>query len=74
LKSIGLKRYGVAKVLSTTRGILWAWAILATFSISIRLAFGFPILSMKIAFVLSLIASSKLFSRSGSTKVAEIPK
>lgn len=45
----------------------------ATSSISIRLEFGFPRVSIKIAFVFSWIAASKEPSASGSTNVAVMP-
>ena len=51
--SIGLIRYGVPKVLSITSGILCAWAISESFLISIIFEFGFPRVSIKIAFVFS---------------------
>ena len=71
--SIGLKRYGVPKVLSTINGILCLCAISATASISIIFEFGFPKVSIYTAFVFSLITFSKLLTSSGSTKVVVIP-
>jgi len=72
--SIGLRRYGVANVLSTMSGIPFSWAILATSSISMRSAFGLPSDSMKTALVLGLIAASSVLRSLPSKNVVSIPK
>ena len=71
--SIGLNKYGVPKVLSTTNGMLCLWAISANASTSTIFEFGFPKDSINTAFVFSCIASSKFDNLSGSTKVVVIP-
>ena len=71
--SIGLTKYGVANVLSTTNGILCSWATLAKASISTTSELGFPKVSIYTAFVLSLIAFLTSSILSGSTNVVVIP-
>ena len=74
--SRGLKRYGVAKVLSTTSGTPCLWHISARASMSMRLALGLPMVSTNTALVLSLIAASNLPMGSGcvgSTNVHPTP-
>ena len=70
----GLWRKGVAKVLSTTRGIWFFSAIFPTASISTIEPSGFDNVSIKINFVLSFISFSKFFTLSGSTKEQSQPK
>lgn len=55
------------------QGMLCLWAILASFSRSATLEWGFPRVSVKIAFVFSRISFSKASSSSGSAKLAVIP-
>ncbi len=70
--SRGLNRYGVAKVLSATRGTPWEWHISTRASMSMKLALGLLMVFTKTALVLSLIASLKASTGSNcveSTKV-----
>ena len=53
--------------------MLFLCASAASASISIMFEFGFPSVSMKIAFVLGFIAFSNSSMLSGSTKVVSIP-
>lgn len=71
--SIGLIRYGVPNVLSTTNGILCLCAIFAILSISTTSEFGFPKDSIYTAFVFSCIAASISSKLCGFTKVDVIP-
>jgi len=72
--SNGLQLIGVAKVLSTTRGIPFLCATLAKSSISRTSSVGLEIVSPKISFVLGLIAAcNSASSASGDTKVQSIP-
>lgn len=70
---IGLTKYGVANVSSTTNVILCLWAIFATDSISTTSELGFPNVSIYKAFVFSLIALSTSSSLKISTKFVSIP-
>lgn len=63
--SSGRNRKGVAKVLSTMRGMPWAWAISARASMSAISQFGLPRLSTYRALVFSRMALEKLFTSPG---------
>ena len=71
--SIGLSKYGVAKVLSTIRGMPCEWAIVATLSISVIFELGLPKVSRNRSFVFSLMAFSKFSGLLGSTNVVSTP-
>ena len=58
--SKGLDKYGVAKVLSTIKGILFSCAISEILSISQIFIPGLPMVSINTALVLLFIASLKL--------------
>ena len=68
--SIGRHRYGVANVLSTISGNSWAWATVASASMSRTLLAGLPIVSPKNALVFGWIASLHAARSSGSTHVS----
>ena len=72
--SMGLHRYGVAKVASTTRGKLWALATPANASKSATAPDGLPIISVYKNRVFSSILLAKLSGFSSSTNLASIPK
>src|SRR5262249_46828352 len=73
-QSIGLQRYGVAKVLSTISGTPALLAILAIASISVMTPPGLAIDSMKIALVFGLTARSNVAMSSGSAHTTFQPK
>ena len=70
--SIGRHRYGVAKVLSTTRGSSCSCAIDARASMSSTLPPGLPIVSPKNAFVFGWTAWRHASGSSGSTQVTSM--
>jgi len=68
--SIGRHRYGVAKVLSTIRGMSCSWAMVATASMSSTFPPGLPMVSPKSALVFGRIAERQASRSSGSTQVS----
>ena len=72
-RSMGLHRYGVANVASTTSGSPAAWATSATFGTSSTSNPGLPRISPKTSRVFGLMASPNACGRRGSTNVVSTP-